>query len=67
MDNYIKTCKPTHEEDSYMSLIRGIRTARDKLCKDRDFRKGTYSKDNIYMEDFKLLFAIDVIFFIQLL
>jgi hypothetical protein len=62
MDDYLKTCKPTHEEDSYISLIKGIRAAHDKLCKDGDFRKGTYSKVTIYTEDFKLLFAIDVFF-----
>jgi hypothetical protein len=62
MDDYIKTCKPTRQEDCYMSLIKGVRTVHDKLCKDGDFRKGTYSKVTIYMEYFELLFAINVFF-----
>ncbi|XP_023714787.2 uncharacterized protein LOC111868412 [Cryptotermes secundus] len=50
LDKYIKTCKPTYVEDSYMSLITGIRTTHGKLCKDRDFRKEFRKYSSCYRD-----------------
>jgi hypothetical protein len=38
--DYIETCKLPNRDNTYMSLIKGVRRLHNKVCKDGDFLTG---------------------------
>jgi hypothetical protein len=53
MDGYIKTCRFPDKNDSYVTLIKGVKTLYVKLCQDGSFWTGSiYSKIAVKLQEF---------------